>query len=117
MDRDYVARNDRERDRLKQLVARLSDEDMGRRLDGGWTIGDALGHLAFYDRRAQVLLERFARDGVFASPYDFETINQALLYLTRRLPPRMIAEEVIAAAEAAGVDCCGVDQEADRRAR
>ena len=36
-----------------------------------------------------------------ASPYDYETINAALLPLTRRIPPREIAAEVVAAAEAA----------------
>jgi uncharacterized damage-inducible protein DinB len=101
MDREYIARNDRERERLQRLVARLSEDDMARQLAGGWTVGDALAHLAFYDRRAQVLLERFAREGVSASPYDYETINQALLHLTRRMAPRAITEEVIAAAEAA----------------
>jgi hypothetical protein len=101
MSKDYVAQNDRERERLGQLVARLSDDDMARHLTGGWTIGDALAHLAFYDRRSQVLLEQFARDGVSASPYDYETINQALLHLTRRMPPQVVKEEVLAAAEAA----------------
>ena len=110
MEQEYVARNDRERDRLGRVVARLSDDDVARELDGGWTVGDALAHLAFYDRRAQVLLERFSRDGVAASPYDYETINQALLPLTRRIPPRAIAEEVIAAAEAADAAAAALPQ-------
>jgi hypothetical protein len=97
----HVAQNREQLERLRQLVARLSDDDLGRALPDGWTIADALAHLAFYDRRAQILLERFAREGVFASPYDYETINAALLPLTRRIPPREIAAEVVAAAEAA----------------
>jgi hypothetical protein len=99
--KDYVAQNVRERERLGQLVARLSDDDMARQLNDDWTVGDALAHLAFYDRRSQVLLELFARDGVSASPYDYETINQALLHLTRRMPPQAVKEEVLAAADAA----------------
>ena len=97
----HVAQNREQLERLRQLVARLSDDELGRALLDGWTIADALAHLAFYDRRAQILLERFAREGVFASPYDYETINAALLHLTRRIPPREIATEVLAAAEAA----------------
>ena len=97
----HVARNREQLERLRRLVARLSDDDLRRELPGGWTISDALAHLAFYDRRAQVLLERFAREGVFASPYDYETINAALPHLTRRIPPSEIAGEVVAAAEAA----------------
>jgi 7-keto-8-aminopelargonate synthetase-like enzyme len=98
---DHVARNREQLERLRRLVARLSDNDLRRQLSDGWTVADALAHLAFYDRRAQILLERFAREGVFASPYDYETINAALPYLTRRIPPREIAAEVLAAAEAA----------------
>jgi hypothetical protein len=56
--------------------------------------------LAFYDRRAAILLERFVSEGVFASPYDYETINAALPHLTRRIPPREIVAEVVEAAEA-----------------
>jgi mycothiol maleylpyruvate isomerase-like protein len=97
----HVAQNREQLERLRRLVARLSDDDLRRELPDGWTIADALAHLAFYDRRAQVLLERFAREGVFASPYDYETINTALPHLTRRIPPREIAAEVVAAAEAA----------------
>ena len=96
-----VARNREQLERLRRLVARLSDDDLRRELPGGWTIRDVLAHLAFYDRRAQILLEQFARGGVFASPYDYETINAALLHLTRRIPPSEIAAEVVAAAEAA----------------
>ena len=98
---DHVARNQEQLERLRRLVARLGGDDFGRELPDGWTVADALAHLAFYDRRAQILLERFAREGVFASPYDYETINAALPHLTRRIPPREIAAEVLAAAEAA----------------
>ena len=98
---DHVARNQEQLERLRRLVARLGDDDLRRELPDGWTVADALAHLAFYDRRAQILLERFAREGVFASPYDYETINAALPHLTRRIPPREIVAEVLAAAEAA----------------
>jgi hypothetical protein len=38
---------------------------------------------------------------VTASPYDFQTLNDALPHLTRLISPRAVAEEAIAAAEAA----------------
>ena len=98
---DHVAQNREQLERLRKLVARLSDGDLRRELPDGWTIGDVLAHLAFYDRRAAVLLERFATEGVFASPYDYETINAVLPYLTRRIPPREILAEVVEAAEVA----------------
>jgi len=98
---DHVTQNREQLERLRRLVARLSDEDLRRELPDGWTIADALAHLAFYDRRAAILLERFAREGVFTSPYDYDTINAALPHLTRRIPPREIVAEVLDAAEAA----------------
>lgn len=97
----FVVENGEQLERLRALVARLGDDEMAREIGGGWTVADALAHLAFYDRRAAILLERFAREGVSASPYDHETINQALLHLTRGLPPAAVREEVVAAAEAA----------------
>jgi DinB family protein len=94
--------NDAERARLAELISRLNDEDLTRPLPSGeWTVVDALGHLAFYDRRSQVLLEKFLREGVSAAPYDYQTINDALLPIFRRMPPRAVAEEALAAAEAA----------------
>jgi uncharacterized damage-inducible protein DinB len=98
----YVERNTEQRERLQRLVERLSDDDLLRDVpDTEWSISDTLAHLAFYDRRAQILLEKFARDGVSASPYDFQTLNDALPHLTRLIPPRAIAEEAVAAAVAA----------------
>jgi Mycothiol maleylpyruvate isomerase N-terminal domain len=98
---DHIAQNREQLERMRRLVARLSDDDLRRELPDGWTIADVLAHLAFYDRRAAILLERFGREGVFASPYDYETINAALPHLTRRIPPREIVAEVVAAADAA----------------
>lgn len=101
MGAEYVDRNREQQERLRRLVDRLGADGMERELAGGWTIGDTLLHLAFYDRRAEVLLEQFARVGVSASPYDYETINTVLLNFSRRMSPEAIAAEVIAAAEAA----------------
>jgi hypothetical protein len=101
MAEDYVERNQEQLERLRRLVGRLSEDDLRRKLPDGWTIADTLAHLAFYDRRAAILLERFTREGVSDSPYDYETINQALVAVTRAMAPGAIAEEAVAAAEAA----------------
>jgi uncharacterized damage-inducible protein DinB len=101
VDTSYTERNPQSSTQLRQLIERLSDDDLRRQLPGGWTVADTLGHLAFYDRRAAILLDRFTREGVFASPYDYDTLNDVLLNFTRRMPPRAAAEEALAAAEAA----------------
>lgn len=98
---EYVTRNSEQLERMRGLLARLSDDDLSRGgAVGGWTIADTLAHLAFYDRRAQVLLEKYVAEGVSPSPYDAQTLNDALLPLIRRMPPRAVAEEAMAAAEA-----------------
>jgi hypothetical protein len=101
MESSYVERNRVSQERLRALVERLGDDELRRELPDGWTVADALGHLAFYDRRAAILLRRFTAEGVFASPYDYDTLNEVLLHFTRRVPPRAVAEEALAAAEAA----------------
>ncbi len=107
-----TARNDAERARLADLISRLSDADLTRPLPSGeWTVADTLGHLAFYDRRSQVLLEKFLREGVSPAPYDFQSLNDALLPLLRRMTPRAIAEETLAAAEAADAAAARVSPE------
>ena len=101
MDTSYVERNRDSQARLRDVLTRLSDDDLIRALPDGWTVADTLAHLAFYDRRAAILLARFAREGVFPSPYDYDTINEGLPYLTRLIPPRAVVAETLAAAEAA----------------
>ena len=49
MDRSYVTENAAERERLKALVARLTDDDMARAMSPQWTVGVGLMHLAFWD--------------------------------------------------------------------
>jgi hypothetical protein len=98
---NYVEENQKSLQRLRTLVERLNDDDLMRVLPSGWTVSDTLGHVSFYDRRAAYLLGRFATEGVFESESDVDTTNDVLVYLTRRIPSRAMADEVIAAAEAA----------------
>ena len=48
MDRGYIERNEASRARLRALLDRLTDEDLGRKV-GDWTVGMSLAHLAFWD--------------------------------------------------------------------
>jgi hypothetical protein len=50
-DRSYVARNEVSLARLRQLAGNLSAADLAISSgDGSWTVGQVLGHLAFWDR-------------------------------------------------------------------
>lgn len=107
-----TASNDAQRARLAELVSRLSDDDLMWPLPSGeWTVADTLGHLAFYDRRSQVILESFLREGVSPAPYHYQSLNDALLPILRRVPPRALAEEALAAAEAADAAAARVSPE------
>ena len=109
LDRSYVARNDASRERLRALVARLTDERLGRPIGHGWTVSAALAHLAHWDRRALAALEEWERTGVRISPADADAVNEARLPEWLATPPRQAARQVLDAAET-------VDRKAERLA-
>lgn len=104
-DRAYIAHNTAQRERLRALVARLSDEDLRRPLSAGWTVAGVLAHLAFWDRRALILLERWERGGPQSAPHpinrdDVDWINDSAKALCVALPPRAAAQLAVATADA-----------------
>lgn len=112
MNRSYVAENQAGRQRLKALVARLSDADMARRLGQHWTVSVGLVHLAFWDRLWLAKFEEWERTGVVEMPPvntggNPAAINDAMLSWWRTISPSQVRYEVIAAAEA-------VDSKAER---
>ena len=105
MDRPYIAENNRERARLRALVDRLSDGDLARSLDAGWTVGGVLAHLAFWDQRILVLIERWEKEGLGSIPRsvddkDVDWINDSTKALCLALPPREAARLAVATADA-----------------
>lgn len=109
--RPYVAPNDAERKRLEALATRLSDADLRRPLSAGWTVAGLLAHLAFWDQRIVVLVERWRREGPAAVPppldhASVDWVNDAAKPMLLALPPREAARLVttIAAAADAAVE-------------
>jgi len=100
MERGYATENAHERQRLRTLVARLSDDDLTRPLPNGWTVAITLAHLAFWDRQRLALLRHWERDGVKPAPADADTINEGVRVLATALPPRTAAQLALDAAEA-----------------
>jgi hypothetical protein len=64
----------------------------------GWTVSTALAHMAFWDRRALGILERWEH-GEAPSPADPVGLNAALLPEWLALPPHEAARLVVEAAE------------------
>ena len=100
MERPFVQENALQRERLRPLVSRLSAQDLARPLDSAWTLPAALAHLAFWDYRPLVLVNRWKETGVGPSPIDIDGVNDALLPLCLALPPRTAANLAVSAAEA-----------------
>jgi len=105
VDRSYVAENDTARARLRDLIGRLSDAELSRPMPAGWTVAAVLAHVAFWDQRALVLLERWEQEGPEAAPAvardtDTDWINDASKPLLLAVPPRRAADLAVAIAEA-----------------
>lgn len=101
MERPFVAENTKERERLKVLISRITDEELKLPLyEEGWTVTVALAHLAFWDQRALALMKKWEKNGVTLSPADGEIINNALIPVLMTIPARAAAELAVSSAEA-----------------
>jgi hypothetical protein len=99
LDQGLIDRMAASRVRLRALGDRLSDDELAHPLGNGWTAAAEYAHLAFWDRRATLLLDRWTREGVSPSPMDVEAMNGALLPQWLLLPPRAAVTDALAAAE------------------
>ncbi len=105
VDRSYIHENNAERERLRSLIARLSDEALSRPMAAGWTVAAVLAHIAFWDARAVFLLDKWGR-GVAPSSADYEPedvdwINDSAKALCLALAPRAAAQLALRLAEEA----------------
>ena len=102
-DRTYIALNDAARSRLRALVARLTDADLARPMPAGWTVASVLAHVAFWDQRILVLLDRWEQTPSTLPPAineaDVDWVNDATKALLLAMPPRRAAEVTVATAE------------------
>jgi hypothetical protein len=102
MERSYVANNARELERMRALVSRLSDEDLGSMVNEHWTVAGVLGHVAFWDGCALYLARKLQRDGALkpsAESGDVDWINDSTRPLIQAIAPRQAAEVALRIAE------------------
>jgi hypothetical protein len=95
----YSKENAESYQRLKSLVHRLTDTDLALSTDYGWTISALLAHLAFWDQRMVVILNRWKENGFDESPIDSMAVNDALKMICDALEPHSAAELSLLAAE------------------
>lgn len=106
VDRSYVAENQAQLARLRALVDRLSDQELAQPMPAGWTVAGVLAHLAYWDQRIVVLMDRWGADGRDTPPplideAAVEWVNDAGKPLCLALPPRVAARLAVEAAVAA----------------
>src|SRR3712207_4540152 len=104
VEQSVIANNTATRERLRAVVARVSDEELAHPLGDGRTIASILGHVAFWDRRVLVLLERWTRGDAQPSPADTEPddvdwINDATQAFLLAISPRDLAPLALQTAE------------------
>jgi hypothetical protein len=98
-DRSYVEQNTRERERMRALVDRLSDDEVNEY----WTVAGVLGHIAFWDGRILALADKVERGVPFSpseeEPEDVDWINDASRPLIHAIAPRDAAELALRVAD------------------
>lgn len=107
----YAQQNDESRRRLETLVRRLSDADLARSTDYGWTVAALLAHLAFWDQRMIMISRRWRARGLDASPMDSEVVNDSLRVICQALEPRTAIELCLSSAEVADAELATLTSE------
>jgi hypothetical protein len=111
LDRSFVELNRAATDRMRALAARLSDEEMRRRVGENWTVAIALAHLAFWDRRVLQILDNTERDGKL-SLFEIDiVVNDISLPLWAAIPPRTAARLAIDTADALDARLAGFSED------
>jgi hypothetical protein len=95
----YSQQNSDSRRRLEYLVRGLSEADLARSTDYGWTVAALFAHLAFWDHRVSVILKRWQEQGFDPSPIDAAAVNDALRVICQALELRTAADLALSAAE------------------
>lgn len=118
-DRSYVAENEAQLTRMRDLVGSMSDNELAEPMEAGWTVAGVLAHLAFWDQRIVTLVDRWGADGKGTPPdspgsYDEEAvdwINDAAKPMALALPPRVAAQVAVDAAAAADARVAALSDE------
>jgi len=101
--RSFVEQNTRERERLRALVERLSEDELLAPTNEHWTVAAVLGHIAFWDARVLALADKLERGVPFSpsdtDPEDVDWINDATRPLIHAIPPLELARLALRIAE------------------
>jgi hypothetical protein len=96
-----ILENQKERERLLEVMEHLREEDFQRRLPNGWTLSVTLVHLAFWDLRQAMVLKSWMSEGGKFGTLDARTINDPLGLISESIPPKAAVKLAAEAAEKA----------------
>jgi hypothetical protein len=82
------------------FFAALSESDLTVSMPAGWTVSAVLVHLAFWDKRALTLLEKWQKEGITFSPMDIDVVNEVTRPMCLAIPTRTAVELFLQTAEA-----------------
>jgi hypothetical protein len=99
LDRTYKELNRASTQRMRDLAARLSDDEMRHPVGEHWTVAIVFAHLAFWDRRVMYVLDRTEQEGKVFIPEIDIFVNDLSLPLWAAIPPREAARIGIETAE------------------
>jgi hypothetical protein len=99
LDRSFIERNRASTSRIREMAARLSDEEMRHPVGEHWTVSIVMAHLAFWDRRALYVLDMTESDHKLFIPEIDIFVNDLSLPLWAAIPPREAARIAIETAE------------------
>ena len=88
LDRGYIDLNRASTRRMRELAARLSDEELRHPVGQHWTVAIVFAHLAFWDRRVMYVLEKTEQQGKVFIPEIGIFVNDLSLPLWAAIPPR-----------------------------
>jgi Mycothiol maleylpyruvate isomerase N-terminal domain len=100
LDRTFIKRNRASTERIRELVARLTDEQLLHPVGEYWTVAITLAHLAFWDLRTLDLLDRTEREGKLSAPEIDVSVNDFALPLWKSISPRQVTQIAVESAEA-----------------
>ena len=91
----YIDDNKVEREHLIRFSTQLTESQLLHPMPAGWTVAAVLAHLAFWDQRGLVLLEKWAAEGIGPSPIDTDVVNEVTRILCLAIPPRAAVQLTI----------------------
>ncbi len=100
LDQSFIERNRASTNRIRALVACLTDGELQHPVGKHWTVAIALAHLAFWDRRVMYVLDMTEPDGKLFAPEIDILVNDLSLLLWAAIPPREAARIALETAEA-----------------